>query len=332
MNETKKEVFTASQKRRPSSVYRPVDGVIERRQFSPGRDASVKCLNSFQGVFSCGKCTPCLVNVRRKWITKMMMEQREHTGSCFLTLTYSEANVPSISTGELTLRREHLTAFLKRLRGRLAPLPLRFFAIGEYGESTVRPHYHAILFGMPSCVVKLKGSLNCPCHVCSMYSKVWNMGGVWAGTSTVESIKYVANYVTKGKYGLANSGVIGVQLPFSMQSVRPPLGSKMEHEIASSMLRYHNQPIDVPGEITFNGRLWPISNAARRRIRKLMGRDPSTPMWKNTERYHATIAKGEELLQLSSDAFAARKKQEANDREGYANSVDWKEKQRKEKL
>lgn len=36
---------------------------------------------------------------------------------------------------------------MKRLRKYLEPVKVRFFACGEYGDNTYRPHYHLILFG-----------------------------------------------------------------------------------------------------------------------------------------------------------------------------------------
>lgn len=264
----------------------------------------------------------------------MHMEAREHGSACFLTLTYSQETIPLTTNGAVTLKRADLSGFLKRLRSHLKAVKLRFFAIGEYGETTHRPHYHLILFGMPSCAKSLKGSLNCSCPICSKYLTLWGKGGVWAGMSTAESISYVAQYVTKGKYGNIGSRLQDAEImpPFSAQSTRPPLGSGMEWEIASSMLRLPSNRFDVPAAIVVNGKLMPLGNATRRRIRRKMGLSPNVPSFVADQKYFERLAITNALLTLSPSEFAAEKQKAANDAEGYRARLAWKENQRKEKL
>lgn len=70
-----------------------------------------------------------------------MLEARYSVDSTFLTLTYDEFNVPY----NYYLQPEDLTKFLKRYRKRLGH-KIRYFAIGEYGDKTWRPHYHLAIF------------------------------------------------------------------------------------------------------------------------------------------------------------------------------------------
>lgn len=39
---------------------------------------------------SCGQCLPCRVKYRRLWTHRCLLEQRMHSDSSFLTLTYSD--------------------------------------------------------------------------------------------------------------------------------------------------------------------------------------------------------------------------------------------------
>lgn len=61
--------------------------------------------------------------------------------SYFITLTYSEKNIPE----NMSLEKSHLQKFFKRLRKQLTS-KVRYFAVGEYGTKKGRPHYHVILF------------------------------------------------------------------------------------------------------------------------------------------------------------------------------------------
>lgn len=94
----------------------------------------------------CGQCIACRISKRREWTIRMLHELEDHKESCFVTLTYSENNVPE----NKSLKKEDLQKFMKRLRKSLEPTgrKIRYFACGEYGDKTERPHYHLIIFGL----------------------------------------------------------------------------------------------------------------------------------------------------------------------------------------
>lgn len=105
----------------------------------------------------CGKCIGCRMEYSRQWANRCMLELQYHKSAYFVTLTYDEYFVPvsyyaDKKTGEalpsFTLRKRDLQLFMKRLRFRFSDQKIRFFACGEYGPSTFRPHYHLILFGL----------------------------------------------------------------------------------------------------------------------------------------------------------------------------------------
>ena len=65
----------------------------------------------------------------------------------FVTLTYNNDNLPYNENAILpTLRKKDLQMFFKRLRSRIDKI--KYFACGEYGDVTQRPHYHMILCGV----------------------------------------------------------------------------------------------------------------------------------------------------------------------------------------
>lgn len=88
------------------------------------------------------------------WSIRCQHESKLWDSSLFVTLTYDDDHLPR--DGGLDVH--HLQLFMKRLRkaydgdisipesgGRR---PIRYFAAGEYGSETRRPHYHLLLFNL----------------------------------------------------------------------------------------------------------------------------------------------------------------------------------------
>ena len=90
----------------------------------------------------CGKCIGCRVARAAQWGNRCMHEASCYDHNRFVTLTYDDAHLPPNGF----LDKTHLSKFLKKLRKKFPHNKLRFFAAGEYGEQTARPHYHLILF------------------------------------------------------------------------------------------------------------------------------------------------------------------------------------------
>jgi len=101
----------------------------------------------------CGQCIHCRANRRREWVLRILLELEKHEFNTFLTLTYDDVHLP----GDQSLQPKHLTDFFKRLRKKVE-YPIRYYAVGEYGEETERPHYHIALFGHPNCKYGRTGS------------------------------------------------------------------------------------------------------------------------------------------------------------------------------
>ena len=91
---------------------------------------------------SCGQCGGCRLEYSRQWAMRILHESSLYQDNVFLTLTYRDEDLPPHDS--LDLRDWQL--FMKRLKKRHGGRKIRFFHCGEYGETTHRPHYHAILF------------------------------------------------------------------------------------------------------------------------------------------------------------------------------------------
>lgn len=118
-----------------------------------------------------------------------------HQNNCFVTLTYAEA--------PLGLVPDHLRDFWKRLRRSLGAQRISYFACGEYGERTRRPHYHACVFGYwPEDAVR-HGGREFPLYRSARLDKLWSHGQCTFGTVSFESAQYVAGYIAKKVIGPA---------------------------------------------------------------------------------------------------------------------------------
>lgn len=154
----------------------------------------LKAVNSTSPMeIPCNNCVGCKLERSRQWAIRMMHESKFHDQNSFLTLTYSDQEVP-INYG-LDLR--HLQLFMKRLRKSL-PNKIRFFACGEYGDLLGRPHYHAIIFGWDPPDKKLYKVINeKPHYISEALSGLWTAGIATTADVTHESASYVARYCTK---------------------------------------------------------------------------------------------------------------------------------------
>jgi len=134
----------------------------------------------------CGKCLPCRIKKRSEWTLRLWHESSYWEKSCFPTLTYSDNYLPENSS----LKKLDLQKFFKRVRKHLSDKgeirPIKYFACGEYGDNTDRPHYHAIIFGIGLDEEDQKLITDC-----------WPYGHVKIGTVTPDSIRYVAQYIDK---------------------------------------------------------------------------------------------------------------------------------------
>lgn len=253
----------------------------------------MNCANPFvrQGqAFGCGQCLPCRINRKRIWTHRLMLEAREQKDNAFITLTYDDENLPPGGTLDPAAARN----FLKRLRKAFQPQRFRYFLVGEYGEQTERPHYHAALFGVPSCrwggsrYTKARSSC---CVECDRIRKAWPAGSIFVGDLTAESAAYVAGYVTKKLTSKDDERLHGRYPEFARMSNRPGIGAHFMDDVASSLLEHSSvldRCHDVPSQLCHGGRSWPLGRYLRRRLRERVGRAPDAPK-ETLEEYKARL-------------------------------------------
>lgn len=131
----------------------------------------------------CGKCVNCNRNKRSEWLTRLVIHNDDNPFSYFVTLTYSDDqlyynvnNVPSVN-------KKHVQDFLKRFRKSIGISGITYFIGSEYSPAG-RPHYHALLFGLPNDIE----------YVYDEIVKSWQHGFINIGQVTPASINYVCHY------------------------------------------------------------------------------------------------------------------------------------------
>ncbi len=141
----------------------------------------------------CGQCVGCRLERSRQWAIRCTHEASLYEDNSYITLTYSDANLPS----DLSLNLRHFQLFMKRLR-KYFEQPIRFFHCGEYGEKFLRPHYHACLFNVAFSDKKLfKIQNGFPLYSSAILAELWPLGYSLIGEVTFASAAYVARYIMK---------------------------------------------------------------------------------------------------------------------------------------
>lgn len=206
-----------------------------------------------------------------------MLEAAQYSDNTFATLTYADENLPS----DLSVSPKTLSDFMKRLR-KSFPRPIRYFGVGEYGDETMRPHYHLAIFNLPSCergITRLNRHGTPCCESCLRVAKAWPFGGVMLGTLEQKSMAYVAGYVTKKMTSMDDPRLEGRLPEFARMSLRPGIGLGMMDELASTLMEHKldEKMIDVPTSLQHGSKQWPLGRYLRRKLRARIGRDEKTP-------------------------------------------------------
>lgn len=140
----------------------------------------------------CGTCILCREEQARQTAVRITHEATCHAANSFITLTYNNANLPKYGS----LDYGHLEKFWKRLRKQIGEL--RYYAVGEYGDRTFRPHYHACIFGhdFTENAVIVQDTPH-RLWINHELTRCWGLGDVKVGALTFETARYTASYVTK---------------------------------------------------------------------------------------------------------------------------------------
>lgn len=210
----------------------------------------------------CGRCVGCRLDKSREWATRLQCEALDYPESSnwFVTLTYAQPDdmkdLPSYgrtasvnADGALSLNKQHPVDWLKRFReqhGRKVkynydppvwydkrrdtyrPLGIRYFLAGEYGDRTLRPHYHAIMLNCPLPDIRQIGrnKLGMPLYTSDLMTETWGFGHVTIGRMTWQTAAYVARYTLKKVNGQSDEAyeLLGLEPEYTVMSRMPGIG------------------------------------------------------------------------------------------------------------
>jgi len=215
--------------------------------FQAGPGAPVKFnppLGTANLAISCGGCVLCRLERSRQWAVRIEAHRLCFPAEqChFLTLTYDDAHLPPLVDGRHSLRPKDLSDFWKRLRSRFPGSKVSYFACGEYGTRTLRPHYHACVFGVTFDDLVPMGAAGgvvrntdplAPNAVAvrllrsPKLDETWSHGAVARGEVTFQSAGYVARYIMTKQLGKArfdDATYKGYFEEFQRQSTKPAIG------------------------------------------------------------------------------------------------------------
>lgn len=185
----------------------------------------------------CGKCIGCRLEYSRQWANRCMMELNNHEVSYFCTFTYDNKHLPFASsvnpdTGEIintpTLVKKDFQLFIKRLRRAYTKNHIKYYCAGEYGSTTARPHYHAIIFGLdiPDLEVYKHDSRGYNLYNSEWLNNIWKKGYVVIGNVTFDTCAYTARYIMKKQSG-DNAKIysdLNIEKEFALMSSKPAIG------------------------------------------------------------------------------------------------------------
>lgn len=164
----------------------------------------------------CGKCLDCLNRRISGWSFRLMQEYRTAQTAYFVTLTYNTDHVPITARGFMSLQKTDLQKFFKRLRKYESKhnknnRKITYYACGEYGTKTRRPHYHAILYNATPQGIE----------------RAWTLGDLHLGQVNEASVGYTLKYMCKDP---ANP------IPAHKNDDRQPIWSIMSKGIGANYL------------------------------------------------------------------------------------------------
>lgn len=243
-------------------------------------------LKSAKGLIPCQKCGPCLARRRRQKTSRAIFEGQSHGRlPHFITLTYDDDHLPyevvNPDTGEITIEhgpnpspildKKEYQRFINRLRTALSrqerPSNLRYTGCGEYGEKNGRPHYHFVCWGLPDDPREIiyrswsddDGDLKCsPARI-----------DIQRARDLTHVAQYVVGYIQKKMTDW--NGVRTDGRPPEFGTTSKSFGLQFAKLYADAMRTPSAQAFisregDIPREIKFEGKKWPLDRYLRDKI------------------------------------------------------------------
>ena len=228
----------------PIDAYRPTQGGPVR--FREPRDG-----HHYSKIqLPCGQCILCRLEHARQWAVRITHEAQLHDENTFITLTYDDEHLPPHNS----LHYPDLQKFWKRLRKNLG-IPLRYYAVGEYGDQTNRPHYHACLFGHAfienRTILRQHPTM---LWTNELLTNCWGLGHASAGALNFQTAQYTSAYVTKKLNNKRRYVRIDHETGELVPLVQPRAFMSLKPAIGRNWLDLHGQQTYEHDHVIINGR------------------------------------------------------------------------------
>jgi len=170
----------------------------------------------------------------REWSWRLYYEFLHAKSAHFVSYTYAK---PPLVAGIPSLRRLDFVNYFRSLK---KVAPIKYYGVGEYGEHTKRPHYHAIIFNYPD--------------VEDLVRK-WKHGRTHVGQVSYTSVNYVTNYMFNKHVEVSEL----VARPFALHSY----GLAREYAITAKKYHRENKVYHVRN---WNGKPIPMPRYIKKKI------------------------------------------------------------------
>lgn len=181
----------------------------------------------------CNRCMACRINKTSEWVSRLRMEMMDFDQMSYITLTYADEFLPESGS----LDPDALRKFWMRLRKANPGVKIKYFACGEYGPKTNRPHYHAVVLGVdfaPWYILRYQDGR--PVFTSDRLRELWPFGDPTVDDVNDTTIGYVTGYIQKKLFGGAADREYkekGLYPPFQRSSTH--LGERFALEHASQL-------------------------------------------------------------------------------------------------
>lgn len=203
----------------------------------------------------CGTCINCRIDQSRVWRNRLLLENACHGNSCFVTLTYADKYLPDPPH----VKKKDFQDFIKKIRRNIEPNKIRYFGVGEYGDTTFRPHYHVVLFGLDGILSR------------STIKRCWPkcdpVIGLDIGELNQSSASYITGYITKKTLKDKNKHPVnyGKEDEFMLCSKRPGIGAQAVDKIYKTIKDKEIEKKEF-ALVRINGKKVPLGRYLKQRL------------------------------------------------------------------
>ena len=228
-----------------------------QQEFADYRDFERRGIPSTLGIRTryisvpCGSCPECRKAAKKRWVGRCLAEMETCKYTYFFTLTMNDYCVHDVC-------KEDVQKFLKRFRKKYK---CRYLFVGEYGNLSNRPHYHAIIFMNEPLddLTPINRNKSYPLYRSDFIDSIWYYGFASVGICSADAVAYTVGYITskekKTAFKLQSQG-LGAQY-FKDLKERYILANGRGKEVLVYLPRYLKQKYDL--DFGYNGEIQEIS-------------------------------------------------------------------------